>query len=55
MLGPSGATGIWLNLGHGGSGLTLACGSARIVADLINRRSPDISIAGLEASRLQSR
>jgi D-amino-acid dehydrogenase len=55
MLGASGATGIWLNLGHGGSGLTLACGSARIVADLINHRSPDINIAGLEASRLQSR
>jgi D-amino-acid dehydrogenase len=55
MLGASGAAGIWLNLGHGGSGLTLACGSARVVADLINRRSPDINIAGLEASRLQSR
>jgi D-amino-acid dehydrogenase len=55
MLGPSGATGIWLNLGHGGSGLTLACGSARVVADLINRRSPDINIAGLEANRLQAR
>jgi D-amino-acid dehydrogenase len=55
MLGASGATGIWLNLGHGGSGLTLACGSARVVADLINRRSPDINIAGLEANRLQAR
>jgi D-amino-acid dehydrogenase len=55
LLGASGAAGIWLNLGHGGSGLALACGSARVVADLINRRSPDINIAGLEASRLLSR
>jgi D-amino-acid dehydrogenase len=53
MLGPSGAAGIWLNLGHGGGGMALACGSARVVADLVNRRRPDIDIEGLDAGRLR--
>ena len=37
VLGRSRSPGIWLNLGHGGSGWALSCGSARIVADLIGR------------------
>ena len=37
VLGPSGAEGIWLNVGHGGSGWALAAGSARLVADAIDR------------------
>ena len=40
VLGPSGAEGVWLNLGHGGSGWALACGSARLVADSVAGR-PD--------------
>lgn len=35
------------NTGHGHMGWTMACGTARIVADLIAERTPDISMEGL--------
>jgi D-amino-acid dehydrogenase len=53
LLGPSGLQGIWLNLGHGSSGWALACGSARIVADLIAGRTPDVDTEGLGVDRLR--
>jgi D-amino-acid dehydrogenase len=40
-IGMSGVPHLWLNTGHGSSGWALACGSARLVADLIaGRQSP---------------
>ena len=53
VLGPSGADGVWLNLGHGGSGWALACGSARLVADAVAGRSTPIAIDGLGVERLR--
>ena len=41
-IGPSGAPGVWVNTGHGSSGWALACGSARLVADLMIGRTPAI-------------
>jgi len=35
---------LFLNTGHGTLGWTLACGSARIVADLVSGRNPEIDI-----------
>ena len=35
IIGPSGRPGLFLNTGHGGLGWTLACGSARLTADMI--------------------
>ena len=55
IVGASGISGIWLNLGHGASGWTLACGSARVVADCINGQRPDIDLQGLGLERLQLR
>ena len=52
VLGPSGAEGVWLNVGHGGSGWALACGSARLVADGISGRKTPIEIDGLGIGRL---
>ena len=52
IIGASGVSGVWLNLGHGASGWTLACGSARAVADSINGKSPDIDLQGLGLERL---
>ena len=52
LLGVSGIPGVWLNLGHGSSGWALSCGSARVVADLIQRRTPSIDLEGLGVSRL---
>jgi len=55
VLGRSGAEGIWLNVGHGGSGWALAAGSARLVADAIAGRPPEVEIDGLGVDRLARR
>jgi len=52
LVGVSGVSGVWLNLGHGASGWALACGSARILADSINGKSPEIDLQGLGLERL---
>lgn len=52
LVGTSGVSGVWLNLGHGASGWALACGSARVVADSISGKSPDIDLQGLGLERL---
>ena len=52
VLGASGVPGVWLNLGHGGSGWALACGSARLVADAVSGRPTPIGIDGLGIERL---
>lgn len=36
---------VWLNLGHGSSGWALSCGSARLLADSLAGRQPDIEAA----------
>jgi D-amino-acid dehydrogenase len=41
-IGPGPRQGIWLNLGHGGQGWALACGSARLLADQISNRPTEI-------------
>ena len=40
VVGSSGQTGVWLNLGHGAHGWALACGSARILADQLGGKTP---------------
>ena len=52
IIGASGISGVWLNLGHGSSGWALACGSARAIADSIHGKSPDIDLQGLGMERL---
>jgi D-amino-acid dehydrogenase len=54
LLGASRSPGIWFNLGHGSSGWALACGSARVLADLMAQRTPDIDVAGLQPQRLKA-
>ena len=54
IVGPSGIPGVWLNLGHGSSGWALACGSARLTADLLAGRSPSIAVEGLSVDRLKN-
>jgi len=53
VIGPSAGAGVWLNLGHGSSGWTMSCGSARIVADQIAGRTPSIGIGGFAVDRLR--
>ncbi len=52
VLGASGIPGVWINLGHGSSGWALACGSARVVADLMAGHVPLLDIEGLGIERL---
>jgi D-amino-acid dehydrogenase len=44
ILGRGRLDNLWLNTGQGHMGWTMACGSGRIVADLINGRAPAIDI-----------
>jgi D-amino-acid dehydrogenase len=53
VLGASGAPGVWLNIGHGWGGWSLACGSAAVLADLMNRRAAPIDLSGLSVDRLR--
>jgi D-amino-acid dehydrogenase len=52
LIGATGIPGVWINLGHGSSGWALACGSARVVADLMSGREPEVDIEGLGVERL---
>ena len=51
VLGASGVPGVWLNLGHGSSGWALSCGSARVLADRIAGREPEIDTEGYDVAR----
>jgi D-amino-acid dehydrogenase len=42
---------LFLNTGHGTLGWTMACGSGRLLADLLANKAPQISPAGLDISR----
>ena len=53
ILGYSGLAGLWLNLGHGSSGWALSCGSARLLADQISGRTPELDASIFGAARLR--
>jgi D-amino-acid dehydrogenase len=42
---------LFFNCGHGHMGWTMACGTARIVTDLMTGRMPDIDVEGLTVRR----
>ncbi|AZG12314.1 D-amino acid dehydrogenase [Cupriavidus pauculus] len=49
MIGPSRLPGLWLNLGHGALGFTLAMGSAGLLADRLAGRTPAIGTEDFSA------
>jgi D-amino-acid dehydrogenase len=51
VLGASGLPGLWLNLGHGDNGWALASGCARVLADLVARRTPEVAHEALGPDR----
>lgn len=51
LIGPTPIPGLWLDTGHGPLGWTLACGSARLVADLVTGRRPALDPAPYALSR----
>jgi D-amino-acid dehydrogenase len=42
---------LWLNTGHGTLGWTMACGSGRVLADMLSGKKPEIDTAGLDIKR----
>lgn len=47
LLGRAGYQNLWMNLGQGSLGFTLAAGSAVVLSALLNGASPAISLEGL--------
>ena len=53
VIGRTGLDNLFLNTGHGTLGWTMACGSGRVVADLVLGRTPEISLDGLGIDRFR--
>ena len=51
IVGATPLANLFLNTGHGTLGWTMACGSARVIADLIDGRTPQIDAGDLAISR----
>lgn len=51
VIGPTKVQGLFLNTGHGTLGWTMSCGSARVLADLVSGRTPEIDAKDLAISR----
>lgn len=51
IVGPTKIANLYTNTGHGTLGWTMACGSGRVLADLIGGRAPDIDTQDLSAAR----
>ncbi len=55
IVGRTSIPGLWLNTGHGTLGWTMACGSGRLLADLVMGRSPEIPADDLALGRYAAR
>lgn len=51
IVGATACRNLFLNIGHGTLGWTMACGSGRLLADLLAARQPQISREGLDVFR----
>jgi D-amino-acid dehydrogenase len=54
IMGRSPYANLWLNTGQGHLGWTMACGSGRVVADLVAGHEPEIDLEGLTLERFQA-
>ena len=54
IVGRTAIEGLFLNTGHGTLGWTMACGSGRILADIVSGRAPQIDVADLGIGRYGS-
>jgi D-amino-acid dehydrogenase len=55
IIGATRYSNLHLNTGHGTLGWTMACGSGRVLADLMSGRKPDIDVSELVVSRYERR
>jgi D-amino-acid dehydrogenase len=51
LIGASRVPGLWLNLGHGPCGWSMACGAARVLADQIGGRAPELTLIQFSPQR----
>jgi D-amino-acid dehydrogenase len=51
IIGDTGVKNLFLNTGHGTLGWTMSCGSARVLADLVSGRKPEIETKDLGLGR----
>jgi D-amino-acid dehydrogenase len=51
VVGPTPYRNLFLNTGHGTLGWTMACGSGRLLADLVSGKRPEIDTEGLFMNR----
>ncbi|WP_454751717.1 D-amino acid dehydrogenase [Cupriavidus necator] len=51
IVGPTQVRGLWLNTGHGTLGWTMACGSGKLLSDLVSGTSPAIRADNLSVGR----
>jgi D-amino-acid dehydrogenase len=55
VIGPTRYANLHLNTGHGTLGWTMACGSGRVLADMLSGRKPDIDASELAITRYDHR
>ncbi len=55
IIGATRYSNLHLNTGHGTLGWTMACGSGRVLADLMSGRKPEIDVSELVVSRYEQR
>ncbi|MEI9414294.1 D-amino acid dehydrogenase [Mesorhizobium sp. Cs1321R2N1] len=51
LIGRTELSNLFLNTGHGTLGWTMACGSAKVLADIMSNRVPDIDVRALAQER----
>ena len=51
LIGQSEVANLYLNTGHGTLGWTMACGSAKVLADIMSNRVPEINARDLSPER----
>ena len=54
VIGATSIPGLYLNTGHGTLGWTMACGSGRVMADLLSGKTADIETADLAIGRYRN-
>jgi D-amino-acid dehydrogenase len=51
IVGPTSVQNLLLATGHGTLGWTMACGTGRVIADLVSGKKPEIDVSGLSMAR----
>ena len=54
IVGVTSMPGLFVNTGHGTLGWTMACGSGRILADIVSGKIPEIDVTDLGPGRYRS-